>query len=700
LSQLENFQKKLWLKKKFVLETNYCITLDRVPQELYPAIVANDAQKAEWMKLFAIDEIKAEKGNLIEGGSPAYSDPLTVEFLKANNKLVLDTKFFDEAFKARLLASIDNFDEQCDGLLIHSENFQALNLLQERYRERIDCIYVDPPYNTDAIPILYKNGYKESSWATLIADRLNLAYRILNDVKPICHAIDDAELDNLCQILKYCLPNYDVHKCVVEHYPGSGTGRSNVSRTHEYALFSVPNGLDILRGDVLESGERVRGFRRSGTGNNNFRRGRPNSFYAVLVDPETKEIKGFEAPPSDDQYPTENTNEGWVRIYPFGERHVGNDQKPERVWSLSYESAPKALEEGRLKCTDNMVIQRLYTDDERRELLPSIWQGAKFSAVSYGTNLIQAMFNDASAFSYPKSINTVKRAIDSMIHGLEEATVLDYFAGSGTTGHSVIELNREDDKNRKYILVEMGNYFETVTLPRLQKAAYSTEWLNGKPVERNKGISHCFKYIKLESYEDALSNIQLKRSAQQQMAFEQSDSFRESYMLGYMLKEESKNSPSLLNVSAFDNPFSYQLLVGTGSAGETQPVNVDLIETFNYLIGLKIKSIQTISGYRVIDGENLAGKKILVIWRKVCDLNMSDDEKISARTQSNEELDAFFKKQQYNTLDMEFDLIYVNGDNNLMNIPVTPEGEGTQPRYKVRLIEEEFKKLMFDVEGM
>jgi adenine-specific DNA-methyltransferase len=196
-----------------------------------------------------------------------------------------------------------------------------------------------------------------------------------------------------------------------------------------------------------------------------------------------------------------------------------------------------------------------------------------------------------------------------------------------------------------------------------------------------------------------------------------------------MLEEESKNSPSLLNVSAFDDPFSYQLMVGTGSAGETQPVNVDLIETFNYLIGLKINSIKTFQTkpqidtdehgsknknisvnpcpsvvtkdrFVVIEGENLAGKKILVIWRKVCDLNLSDDEKIAARAKSNEELDAFFKKQQYNTLDMEFDLIYVNGDNNLMNIPVTPEGEGAQPRYKVRLIEEEFKKLMFDVEGI
>src|SRR5690606_5099695 len=96
LAQLEDFQKKLWLKKKFIIETNYCITLDRVPEELYAIVAACDAQCEEWIKLFAIDEIQADLH------SPGFSRPLTVEFLKANNKLVLDTRFFDDSFKARL----------------------------------------------------------------------------------------------------------------------------------------------------------------------------------------------------------------------------------------------------------------------------------------------------------------------------------------------------------------------------------------------------------------------------------------------------------------------------------------------------------------------------------------------------------------------------------------------------------------------
>ena len=121
------------MKKKFVLETNYCITLDRVPEELYPVIVANDKQKEEWIKLFAIDEIKG------------YAGKLTIDFLKNNPFLVLDTAFFDTEFKYKLLASIDDFDKQCDGLLVNSDNFQYLNLSREKQQGTIKCIYIDPP---------------------------------------------------------------------------------------------------------------------------------------------------------------------------------------------------------------------------------------------------------------------------------------------------------------------------------------------------------------------------------------------------------------------------------------------------------------------------------------------------------------------------------------------------------------------------
>ena len=323
LAQLEDFQKKLWLKKKFVVETNYCITLDRVPEELYPEIAANAAQRQEWVKLFAIDEIAESTVN------PGYTVPLTVEFLKANDKLVFDTRFFDESFKSRLLASIENFDERCDGLLIHSENFQALNLLQERYRGQFESVYIDPPYNTGPTEIIYKNSYKNSSWLSLMQDRLRESINLLGLRACYAIAIDDFEMPHLCETVDQIFSGYDRQMVVVNHHPQGGMS-SNISRTHEYMLLMVPEGEDILRGKAKSGEVEYRSFMLSGPGDNKSRVGRPNSFYALLVDPNANKIVGVEPPPNmKQQYPLENTPEGYVRRYPI------SPSGEEKVWCRS-----------------------------------------------------------------------------------------------------------------------------------------------------------------------------------------------------------------------------------------------------------------------------------------------------------------------------------------------------------------------------
>lgn len=111
---------------------------------------------------------------------------------------------------------------------------------------------------------------------------------------------------------------------------------------------------------------------------------------------------------------------------------------------------------------------------------------------------------EQNAFSYPKSLHTVKDAIFAARLGVG-AYVLDCFGGSGTTAHAVIDLNKEDGGNRKYLLTEMGDYFHTVLLPRIKKVIYSKDWKDGKPVSR-EGVSHFLKYYTLEQYEETLKN--------------------------------------------------------------------------------------------------------------------------------------------------------------------------------------------------
>ncbi|OIQ10404.1 hypothetical protein [Neomoorella thermoacetica] len=141
LAQIENFQKKLFEKKKFITETQYCITVGNIKEEFYQEIAANDAQWAEWKELFHIDE---EEQNIFTAAL-ATREEKRVAFLKAHPTIVLDTKYFDRDFVDRLLASFEDLDEEIDGLLVNSENFQALNFLLEKYQGKVDCIYIDPP---------------------------------------------------------------------------------------------------------------------------------------------------------------------------------------------------------------------------------------------------------------------------------------------------------------------------------------------------------------------------------------------------------------------------------------------------------------------------------------------------------------------------------------------------------------------------
>lgn len=664
LASIEDFQKKLWLKKKFVVQTDYCITLDRVPESLYAEICANEEQRKEWVHLFAIDEIE---GNITTEG---YSKPLTEKFLKENPFLVLDTQFFSAEFKHKLLASIDNMDEQCNGLLINSENFQALEILQEKFQDKLDGIYIDPPYNTDATPILYKNSYKDSSWMTLMNDRFGVSKRLINKVGFWSVAIDDVELHNLYKIMESSFYNYDLFQVIVNHYPGSGTGRSNVSKTHEYNLFAVPKGEDLLRGEPIEERQRTRSFCRAGTGDNNHREGRPNSFYAVLVEPETKKIVGFETPPalSVKDYPKCSTEEGYIRIYP-----IGKDGQ-ERCWSLGFESAKKALDDGLLECTSSNTIIRLYNDEADWGLLPSLWVDKKFSATTWGTNLLTHIFGNSGLFSFPKSLYTVMQAIYAGTYLKKQALLLDYFAGSGTTGHAVINLNREDNGNRKYILCEMAEYFSTVTKPRIEKVIYSEDWRDGKPVSR-KGISQCFKYIRLEQYEDTLNNLVLKEDGN---LFNSAGDpgFKESYMLGYMMDTESRGS--LFNLEWFVNPFVMTLK--TTKDNELVETPVDMVETFNFLIGLHVETEHWHKDGNICVVEGVThrkNEKTLVIWR-------------NCEVVDNQALNRFFEKMDYSTLARDFDVIYVNGDNTLPNLRRDEDG------WKVVLIEEEFKNRMFE----
>ncbi len=266
----------------------------------------------------------------------------------------------------------------------------------------------------------------------------------------------------------------------------------------------------------------------------------------------------------------------------------------------------------------------------------------------------------------------------------------------------------------------MGDYFDDVLVPRVKKVIFSPDWENGKPKrlatpEEAERSPRIVKVLRLESYEDALNNLETRRLDKQQLLLDAAeaqgaDGLREQYILRYMLDVETRGSQSLLNVQAFTDPTAYKLKVKRPGSDESREVNVDLLETFNWLIGLTVKHIaapQTFSAaferdsekrlrlkgrlkqeadgphwFRTVTGTTPDGRKTLIIWRKLT----------GEPEQDNLVLDEWFTKQGYSAKDSEFDLIYVNGGNNLENLK-TPDD-----LWKVRLIEEDFHRLMFEME--
>ena len=663
LASLEDFQKKLWLKKKFVLETNYCITLDRVPEELYEEITKNDAQRGEWVKLFAINEIEQDTTHV------GYSEPLTTQFLKENPFLVLDTAFFSTEFKYKLLAHIDDLDKNCDGLLIHSENFQALNLLQEKYHEKVQCIYIDPPYNAKTSEIAYKNTYKHSSWLALMNDRIKNSYHLQTKNSSLIVAIDENEQERLGMLLKQIFPDKLLTAVSCIHNT-RGIQGNNFSYNHETYYFSYPNKSGAVSPRVLEQGiwEKFRNW-----GGNSDRSLGYAMFYPIYF---KRKANGYEfssigeAPPIDFHPKASNIiKDDIVEVWPIDDKGI------ERKWRYSRESTLNNLAKNEHFIRLTQIGKSLQIEFYKtKEQYPTCWTDKKYDASIFGSKVLNDILGK-NIFSFPKSIYTV---MDSILPVTESKDIiLDFFAGSGTTGHAVINLNRDDKEQskRKYILCEMGTYFDTVTKPRIEKVIYSKDWKNGKPVSR-EGASHCFKYVRLESYEDALDNLFFEpRTNIQELALSEDKSIKEEYMLKYMMNLETKDS--LLTVHDFNHPFDYSLNITRN--GETKRVNVDLVETFNYLIGLEVRNIQESRGVVSVEGITRTGEKVLVLWR---DVTKTD----------NEALNTWFEKRAYSTQDHEFDVIYVNGDNNLENLCKEDE------TWKVRLTEAEFLKRMFDVQ--
>nr|WP_231113171.1 DNA methyltransferase [Gallibacterium anatis] len=674
LAQLEDFQKQLWLKKKFVANTHYLITLDRIPQAMLEQTIANKKQQQAWKNLFNFNVL-----DFLSGGGD-FADQL-IELQQHQPHLVIDTSLYPPAYQQQLLTLLTeeiDLDEHTDGVLIHSDNFQALNLLQARYREQVKCIYIDPPYNTDSSAIIYKNGYRHSSWLALMESRLFLGRQLLNyQFSSHAVAIDEAEQELLGQLLNIVFYDWKKACLAIQHNPRGKQGK-NISYSHEYLYLNYPNDNEKFIADVDKDEIDSRNLRDSGSESD--RTDAKNCFYPFYV--KDGKIIGFGEIPDDSFHPTSSNivrDDGVIEVYPL------NESGHEKKWRYARQSVNEIFDKLEAK-QGRSSIQIIFNKD--KGVMRSLWSKSEYDASEYGTKVLQNILGatEAEKFSYPKSINTVLDVIRAQVEKDQSALILDYFAGSGTTAHAVINLNREDSGKRKYILVEQGEYFDTVLKPRVQKVIYSENWKNGKPQadEKNSenpynGVSQIVKVLKLESYEDTLNNLQLK--AQSDLFKMLPEAVQEDYLLRYLLDTESKGS--LLNSDNFQHPFDYYLNIATDSAGAYQSTVIDLPETFNYLLGIRVQQItdeREKRGYLTIEGLLPNDARCLIVWR--------DCEKMGYA-----EVAQFFDKHNINPNSKQYDVIYLNGDHDMAN--QWQNEDGSESRLALRAIEPEFLNRMF-----
>lgn len=626
LAQLEDFQKTLWEKKKFVLRTGYCMTIDHVPEEFYPEILANERQLAEWRNLYGIGEAKG-------GQKTLAGDRVDEAFLQSHPYLVIDTALFDGDFTDRLLeclqhpdgTPVEDLDEAVGGLMIKSENWQALNLLQERYREQVKCIYIDPPYNTENDrnegKFLYRDSYEHSCWLSFLFDRVELSsLLLLKDRGIFTSSIDKNEMFGYKILLDSIFGGQNfVNSIVNVNNPKGRSDQAHLPTAHDNILFfALPEaktyGWDpdekVLRryNKIDDNGNRYREIDLRKTGDADRRIDREKMFYFFYFNPKNQDFF-----PSHEQLSCEE----YTKIIPL--RQDGSEGR----WRWEINTAIQNLDRLLPKLMPNRgiwsVFEKDYLKDDEKVMPTSVWYEKPFNSERATEQFLDLGFTKEE-FLRPKPVGLL---IELLKHTTTSNDIVsDFFAGSGTTAHAVLLLNRSDEL-RKYVLVENGNHFDTILKPRIQKVMYSSNWKDGKPQDTD-GQSHIFKYMELEQYEDALNNIEfLDRDGHVQATiFGMSD-----YMLRYFLDVETRESPCRLNVDRLATPFAYTLRVRRDVGFDHVPVDedgfrevtVDLVETFNYLLGLHVRRrvVRHQGGltYRVVHGVLPDGKVATIVWR-------------------------------------------------------------------------------------
>ncbi|MEA3353355.1 MAG: DNA methyltransferase [Campylobacterota bacterium] len=439
IAKFEDELKAMWLKPKFVRDLNYIITLDKIDEKFHNNILNNEEIQKEWEEL---------------------------EFDKDNIYLPVDTKYLSNKLKYEIFSSFDNLDESTDGVLIKSDNFQALNTILPKYKGLIDLIYIDPPFNTGS-DFAYKDKFQDSTWLTLMENRFTLAKNMLSDKGNFY-----LHLDNNANHLGRTLLNDIFGK---DNFSNEIIWKKRMSKTSPDAN-RIENITEYLQ---LFSKTKNKIF------NAQFTQYGAEEYINQNFKSVDKKGRKYQSTALNAPAPRPTL------MYEFMGYMPGKNG-----WSVKKELMQKYYEEDKLlfpKSKDGRIRRKQYLDE---------WKGYEVNSLWVDIPIIASQSNERLDFLTQKPEQLLKRIIEMSSN--KESLVMDFFSGSGTT------INTAHKLNRKWIGVEMGNHFETINIPRIKKTLSGLTTGISKELDKDKTLKKggIIKYYSLETYEDVLSKAQ------------------------------------------------------------------------------------------------------------------------------------------------------------------------------------------------
>jgi len=396
-----------------------------------------------------------------------------------------------------------------NNIIIEGDNYHALSVLNYTHARKIDIIYIDPPYNTGARDWKYNNDYvdkndkwRHSKWIAMMHKRIVLAKRLLSNEGVIMIAIDDHEVHTLRLILDEIMgeKNYISTICIEVNPAGQNIRRNTPAISHDYCIIyarNIEKSVLNIRNLTEEEKSTFKEQDEKGSflwdnlrrrGGNSTPKDRPGQWYPLYANYETGEIKLLKF-------------ENSVEIWPIDPKGI------QRIWRVNPAGFIREYNDNNISIIKKAgrfeIVKKSYQPEGRKP--KTIWKDGKYSATSHGTKLLINILGKNS-FTYPKSVNAVKDCI--ALYSKTNSVILDFFAGSGTTGHAVLELNKEDRGTRNFILCtnNENNIATEVCYPRISNVIKGYKF-NGTEV---KGLGGNLKYFKTD-FVDASPTDQNKK---------------------------------------------------------------------------------------------------------------------------------------------------------------------------------------------